>query len=83
VDEFHAINVELAEHNPDLVKRPTIVVATKMDVAEPKKVQKLTRWCKRKGLDMLKTSAVTGEGVENLKRAVFEKLSSGMLKVGV
>jgi len=32
---------------------------------------------------MMKISAITGEGVENLKRAVFEKLSSGMLKVGV
>src|SRR5205085_1151465 len=37
VDDFHAINSELAEHNPDLVKRPTIVVATKIDVADTKK----------------------------------------------
>jgi GTP-binding protein len=83
VDEFHAINIELAEHNPDLIKRPTIIVATKMDVADSKKVQKLTRWCKKNEMDMLKISAVTGEGIENLKRAVFEKLSGGMLKVGV
>jgi GTP-binding protein len=83
IDEFHAINSELAEHNPDLVKRPAIVVATKMDIADPKKVQKLTRWCKKNGLDMLKISAVTGDGIENLKRAVFQKLSGGMLKVGV
>ena len=81
VDEFHTINSELAEHNRDLVNRPTIVLAAKMDIAEPKKVQKLTRWCKKNGLDMLKISAVTGEGVENLKRAVFDKLSSGMLKL--
>src|SRR5215471_1850602 len=75
IDDFHAINSELAEHNPDLIKRPTIVVATKMDVADTKKVQKLTRWCKKNKLDMLKISSVTGEGMENLKRAVFEKLS--------
>ena len=54
-----------------------------MDIAESKKIQKLTLWCKKNGLDMMKISAITGEGVENLKRAVFEKLSSGMLKVGV
>jgi len=83
IDDFHAINSELAEHNPDLIKRPTIVVATKMDVADTKKVQKLTRWCKKNKLDMLKISSVTGEGIENLKRAVFEKLSGGILKVGV
>ena len=83
IDDFHAINSELAEHNPDLIKRPTIVVATKMDVADTKKVQKLSRWCKKNKLDMLKISSVTGEGMENLKRAVFEKLSGGILKVGV
>jgi GTPase len=81
VDEFHAINSELAEHNPDLPKKPKIIVATKMDVADPKKVQKLTRWCKKNDLELLKISSVTGEGLENLKRTVFEKLSSGMLKV--
>jgi GTP-binding protein len=81
VEEFHAINSELAEHNPDLPKKPKMIVATKMDVADPKKVQKLTRWCKKNELELLKISSVTGEGLENLKRAVFEKLSSGMLKV--
>jgi len=83
VDGFHSINSELEQHNPDLVKRAHIIVATKMDVADPKKLQKLTRWCKKNGTDMLKISAVTGEGIEDLKRAVFEKLSSGMLKLGV
>ncbi len=83
VDEFHAINSELAEHNPDLVKRPKVVVATKMDVADAKKVHKLTRWCKKNEIDIAKISAVTGEGLENLKRAVFEKLSGGMLKDGL
>src|SRR2546422_2641819 len=30
IDEFHAINCELAEHNPDLPKKPKIIFATKM-----------------------------------------------------
>src|SRR5262245_18626586 len=50
VNDFYAINAELVEHNPDLIKRPTIIVATKMDVADSKKVQKLTRWCKKNKL---------------------------------
>src|SRR5437870_1733501 len=81
VDEFHAINSELAEHSPDLPKKPKIIVATKMDAADPKKVQKLARWCKKSGIEMLKISSVTGEGLEDMKRAVFEKLSSDILKV--
>ena len=81
VDEYHAIDSELAEYNPALAKKPKIVVATKMDVAETRKVQRLARWCKKNDLEMLKISSVTGEGLDGLKRAVFEKLTSGMLKV--
>jgi GTP-binding protein len=75
VDEFHAINAELAEHNPELPEKPKIIVAAKMDVADKKKVQKLARWSKRNNLDMVRISSVTGEGLDDLKRAVFEKLS--------
>jgi GTP-binding protein len=75
IDEFHAIDSELAEHNPDLPRKPKIIVAAKMDVADKKKVQKLARWSKKNNLEMVKISSVTGEGLDELKRAVFEKLS--------
>src|SRR5439155_19271562 len=68
IDEFHAINSELAEHNPDLPKKPKIIVATKLDIADSKKVQKLAGWCKKSGLEMLKISSVTSEGLDDLTR---------------
>lgn len=74
VDEFHAIDSELAEHNSDLPKKPKIVVAAKMDAADPKKVQKLERWSKKNKLEIVKISSVTGEGLDELKRAVLAKL---------
>jgi GTP-binding protein len=74
IDELRAINAELAEHNPNLPKKPQIVVATKMDAADKKKVQKLARWCKKNDLELLRISAVTGEGLDELKHAVFKKL---------
>jgi GTP-binding protein len=74
IEEFHAIDSELAEHNPDLPLKPKIVVATKMDAADTKKVQKLARWCKKSDLELVKISAVTGEGLEDLKHAIFRKL---------
>jgi len=77
IDEFEAIDAELGEHNPDLPKKPKIVVATKMDAADVKKVQKLQRWSKKHHLDFVKISSVTGEGLDKLKHAVFSKLSSG------
>jgi GTP-binding protein len=75
VKEYKAIQSELAEHNPDLPKRPTIVVATKMDAALPEKVKKLERWCRQKDIPMIRISSVTGEGLEELKHQVFQKLS--------
>jgi GTP-binding protein len=74
VVEFHAIDAELAEHNADLPKKPKIIVAAKMDAADAKKVQKLSRWCKRNNYDLVKISSVTGEGLDELKRAVLKKL---------
>src|SRR5206468_4552931 len=37
VQDFHTIESELAEHNPALPAKPKIIVATKMDVADPAK----------------------------------------------
>ena len=74
IDEFHAIDAELAEHNSDLPKKPKIIVATKMDSADKKKVQKLSRWCKKNNLELLRISSVTGEGLDDLKHAIFKKL---------
>jgi GTP-binding protein len=76
VKEFHTIEAELVEHNPELVKKPKIVVAAKMDVAVPEKVQRLEQWCGQNNLHLVKISSVTGEGLEELKRTVFMKLSS-------
>jgi GTP-binding protein len=74
VDEFHAIDSEMAQHNPDLPRKPKIIVATKMDAAVNKKVQKLERWCAKNDLELIKISSATGEGLEDLKNAVVRKL---------
>jgi len=75
VEGYQAIEAELAEHNPELPKKPTIVVATKIDAADPDRLEKLESWCRQKALDMIRISSVTGEGLEDLKRRVFQKLS--------
>jgi len=74
IDEYHAIATELAEYNPDLAKKPRIIVATKMDAADSQKVKKLERWCKKNKLELVKISSVTGEGLDELKRAVMMRL---------
>ena len=79
IDEFHTINSELAEHNADLPRKPKIIVAAKMDAAIARKVQKLSRWCAKSNLEFVKISSITGEGLEDLKRAVFSKLSAAKI----
>jgi len=74
VDEFHAIESEMAEYNPDLPRKPKIIVAAKMDAAVKKKVQKLERWCAKNDYELVKISSVTGEGLEDLKNALVRKL---------
>jgi GTP-binding protein len=75
IDEFNAIDSELAEYNSELAKRSKIVVATKMDAADLKRVQKLQRWCKKNNLELIKISSVTGEGLDALIHDVFSQLS--------
>src|SRR5262249_46275917 len=74
VDEFRAIESEMAAHNPELSRKPEIVVAAKMDVAVEKKVRKLERWCAKNDFQLMKISSITGEGLEDLKYAVVKKL---------
>jgi hypothetical protein len=46
-----------------------------MDAADPDKVRKLERWCRQNDFHMIRISSVTGEGLEDLKHLVFQKLS--------
>jgi GTP-binding protein len=70
VEDFKVITEELASFDPELPKRPTIVVASKADVANPDKLKKLTTFAKRRKLPLYTISAVTGEGLEPLKYAI-------------
>ena len=72
VEDFKVITEELASFDPTLAKRPTILVASKADVANPDKLKKLTTYAKRRKLQLYPISAVTGEGIDALKYAIAE-----------
>jgi len=72
--DYEVITKELANFGSGLDAKPTIVVASKMDVANKDKLAKLKRYCKRKKLELFAISAVTGEGVEELKQEMARRV---------
>ena len=72
VEDFKVITAELKSFDSSLSTRPTIVVATKMDVANPDKLKKLMAMAKRRKLPFFAISAVTGEGLEPLKYTIAD-----------
>jgi len=75
VHDFEVIMTELAAFSEDLVKKPMIVIATKIDAAQdPDRVKKLERLAKKRKLPFLRISSVTGEGIDKLKRAMAERI---------
>ena len=57
-----------------LAHKPMIVVATKIDVANPEKLKKLATHVKRRKLEFHSISAVTGQGIDELKWALAKRL---------
>jgi GTP-binding protein len=72
VKDVDVIRGELASFGADLEKKPTLMVASKIDAANPEKLKKLKQWATRRKLKLYPISAVTGEGIEKLKFAMAE-----------
>ena len=79
--DFDVILNELKSFSEELAAKPMFVVATKMDAAQDRKrVESLQRKAKRKGLPFFKISAVTGDGLDTLVRAVAAEVLSPKLE---
>ena len=68
-ERFHAIDRELAAYGAGLADRPQIVVLNKIDLVQEAPVFAVDD---PRVLTTLTTSAATGAGIEELKRALFE-----------
>lgn len=76
VDDFEVVLAELQKFSPELAAKPMIVAANKMDSAQdPDRVERLEAEAQRLGLPFHRISAVTGQGLADLKIAVFDLAS--------
>ena len=72
VEDFDTIRRELELYNAELLKKPQLVAANKIDaVDDPKRVTALEKRAKKLKLPFFKISAVTGEGVKELVEAAW------------
>ena len=72
VEDYNTITAELKSFDPTLAAKPTLVVASKADIANPDKLKKLRTMAKRRKLPLFEISPVTGAGIEKLKYAIAD-----------
>ena len=74
VNEFEVLNNELQQFSPELAGKPQMVVASKLDVADTDRLERLREFCQVKNLIFIPVSAVTGEGVTELIQGMQQEL---------
>jgi GTP-binding protein len=75
LERFALINHELARHNPELMRKPQLVVLTKIDISEVRERLDAVRAAfTADGIPTLAISAVTGEGLKELVAEVAREL---------
>ncbi len=78
IEDIHAINKELASYNPELLKKPQVIAANKMDAVygdENEVVSKLKSEFEKEGIRVFPISAVSGQGVKELLYQIKELLA--------
>ncbi len=75
VGDYNVIMTELASFGAGLEEKPMVVVAAKMDVANLDKLAALRKLAKRLKLELYEISAVTGQGIAELKYALGRRVA--------
>jgi GTP-binding protein len=67
VENLKKINRELEQYSPDLIKKPQVVVGTKLDIAgNGERLASLETYCTQEKTMFFPVSAVTGKGIKPL-----------------
>jgi GTP-binding protein len=75
-DAVEKINAELAAYNAELLKRPQIIAANKMDIpGSEERLARLKKQCEAAGFEVFPISAASNKGLDKLMARVGEILS--------
>ena len=77
VEDYYAINKELEAYNVDILKKPQVIAANKIDaipLEENPYIEELKKEFEPKGIRVFPISAVSGKGVKELLYAVSSML---------
>jgi GTP-binding protein len=72
VENFETVEAELREHGHGLAELPRILALSKADLVPPEQVDEaVEQWTRRLNVDVIATSAATGEGLDELAASIF------------
>ena len=74
IDDIKTIENELLEYNPELMTRPRVIAANKIDMMSDETKEKLENYAKENGLEIFFMCAGIGEGVKELAEHIATKL---------
>ena len=75
-EDFETINHEIHSYSADLIEKPQVIAANKIDIpGAVDKLKKYEQFFKKKGLQVYPVSAVTGEGIKTLLYKIKEELN--------
>jgi GTP-binding protein len=75
-EDLATVERELAAFDPTLLERPRVVVGSKLDAARPERREAAAAAAAERGLPYLEISAVTGAGLEPLRRGLAARLAA-------
>lgn len=76
IEDFKTINSELQRFNPELARRPQIVVANKIDLASDEQMARLRSYITEQGLPFYTMCAPIREGTQDVINAVASMLKT-------
>lgn len=75
IEAFEVVNREMESYSQDLMKKPQIVVGTKLDALSDRSyIEVLEKEFGKRGYTFIAISAITGENLDRLKYLIVEKV---------